>query len=75
VCLEAISKPQIAAEGKARTDEKAQHTREYVNILHKLPDRQRRDGLKYKAKRVLKSAMKRLDLSFAKQNNRPATQP
>jgi len=37
-----------------------------VSILHKLPDRQRRDGLKYKAKHVLKSAMRRLDLSFAK---------
>jgi len=36
------------------------------SILHKLPNRQRRDGLKYKAKRVLKSAMRRLDLSFAK---------
>jgi len=63
------------AEGKARADEKAEHTREYVSILHKLPARQRRDGLKYKAKRVLKSAMRRLDLSFAKQNNRPSTQP
>jgi len=37
-----------------------------VSILHKSPDRQRRYGLKYKAKRVLKSAMRRLDLSFAK---------
>jgi len=64
--LEAISKPQIAAEGKARADEKAEHTWEYVSILHRSPARQRRDGLKYKAKRVLKSAMRRLDLSFAK---------
>jgi len=64
--LETISKSQIAAEGKARADGKAQHTREYVSILHKSPDRQRRDGLKYKAKRVLKSAMRHLDLSFAK---------
>jgi hypothetical protein len=31
--LEAISKPQIAFEGKARADEKAQHTRQYVSIL------------------------------------------
>jgi len=72
--LEAISKPRVAAEGKERVDEKAQHTRESVSILHESPDRQRRDGLKYKAKRVLKSAMRRLDLSFAKQNNRPSTQ-
>ena len=27
-CLEAISKPQIAFEGKAGADDKAQHTRE-----------------------------------------------
>ena len=32
-CLEAISKPQIAFEGKAGADDKAQHTREYVSIL------------------------------------------
>jgi hypothetical protein len=31
--LEAISKPQIAFEGKDRADDKAQHTREYVSIL------------------------------------------
>ncbi len=31
--IEAISKPQIAAESKARADEKAEHTREYVSIL------------------------------------------
>ena len=31
--LEAISKPQIAFEGKAGADDKAQHTREYVSIL------------------------------------------
>ncbi len=32
---EAISKPQIAFDGKARTDEKAQHTWEYVSILNR----------------------------------------
>jgi len=37
----------------------------YVSILHKPPDRHRRDGLKYKAKRVLEDAIKRLGLSFA----------
>ena len=31
--LEAISKSQIGFEGKARADDKAQHTREYVSIL------------------------------------------
>jgi hypothetical protein len=31
--LEAVAKPQIAFDGKARADEKAQHTREYVSIL------------------------------------------
>jgi hypothetical protein len=31
--LEAISKPQMVFDGKARTDEKAQHTREYVSIV------------------------------------------
>jgi len=31
--LETISKSQIAAEGKARADGKAQHTREYVSIF------------------------------------------
>ena len=31
--MEALSKPQIALDGKARADEKAQHTREYVSIL------------------------------------------
>jgi hypothetical protein len=31
--LETISKPQIAFEGKAGADDKAQHTREYVSIL------------------------------------------
>jgi len=61
--------------GQGEADEKAEHTPEYVSILHKLPSRQRRDGLKYKAKRVLKSAMRRLNVSFAKQNNRPSTQP
>ena len=34
--LEAISKPQMAFEGKAKADEKAQHTREYVSILKRL---------------------------------------
>jgi hypothetical protein len=34
---EAISKHQMAFEGKAKADEKAQHTREYVSILHKPP--------------------------------------
>ncbi len=33
---EAISKPQMAFEGKAKADEKAQHTREYVSILKRL---------------------------------------
>ncbi len=33
---EAISKPRIRFESKAQTDEKAQHTREYVSILKKL---------------------------------------
>jgi hypothetical protein len=73
--IEALSKPQIATEGKARADEKAQHTGEYVSILAKPPDCQWRDGLKYKAKRVLKGTIRCLGLSFAKQNNRPATQP
>jgi hypothetical protein len=36
VLLEAISKPQMAFEGKAKADEKAQHTREYVSILKRL---------------------------------------
>ena len=31
--LEAISKTQIVYDGKAKADEKAQHTREYVSIL------------------------------------------
>jgi hypothetical protein len=31
--LEAISKPQMVSDGKARADEKAQHTREYASIL------------------------------------------
>jgi hypothetical protein len=31
--LKAISKPQMVSDGKARADEKAQHTREYVSIL------------------------------------------
>ena len=35
--LEAISKPQIAFEGKAGADDKAQHTREYVSILKRPP--------------------------------------
>jgi hypothetical protein len=47
--LEAIAKPQIAFEGKAKADEKAQ--------------------------RVLKGAIRRLDLNFAQQNNRFSTQP
>jgi len=34
--LEVVSKPQIASKGKARVDEKAQHTRKYVSILKKL---------------------------------------
>jgi hypothetical protein len=37
----------------------------YVSILHKPPDRHRRDGLKYKAKRVLEDAIKCQGLSFA----------
>jgi hypothetical protein len=36
ISLEAISKPQMAFEGKAKADEKAQHTREYVSILRRL---------------------------------------
>jgi hypothetical protein len=28
-----VSKPQIWLKGKAQSDEKAQHTRQYVNIL------------------------------------------
>jgi hypothetical protein len=34
--IEAISKPQIRFEGKAKAEEKAQHTREYVSILKRL---------------------------------------
>jgi hypothetical protein len=34
--IEAISKHQMAFEGKAKVDEKAQHTREYVSILKRL---------------------------------------
>jgi hypothetical protein len=34
--LEAVSKPQIRFKGKAQTDEKAQHTQEYVSILRRL---------------------------------------
>jgi hypothetical protein len=33
--LEAISKMQITFKDKARTDEKAEHTREYVSILRR----------------------------------------
>jgi hypothetical protein len=33
--LQAISKMQIAFKDKARADEKAQHTREYVSILRR----------------------------------------
>jgi hypothetical protein len=33
--LEAISKMQIAFKDKARSDEKAEHTREYVSILRR----------------------------------------
>jgi hypothetical protein len=33
--LEAISKMQIALKYKARADEKAEHTREYVSILRR----------------------------------------
>jgi hypothetical protein len=36
LALEGVSKPQIAFEGKAKADEKAQHTREYVSILKRL---------------------------------------
>jgi hypothetical protein len=36
VFLEGVSKPQMAFEGKAKADEKAQHTREYVSILKRL---------------------------------------
>jgi hypothetical protein len=31
--IEVVAKPQIAFNGNARADEKAQHTRKYVNIL------------------------------------------
>ena len=31
-----VSKPQIRSKGKARVDEKAQHTWEYVSILKRL---------------------------------------
>jgi hypothetical protein len=31
--LEVVSKPQIRLKSKAQTDEKAQHTRQYVSIL------------------------------------------
>jgi hypothetical protein len=34
--IEAVSKPQIAFEGKAKADEKAEHTREYVSILQRV---------------------------------------
>jgi hypothetical protein len=34
--LQAISKMQITFKDKARADEKAQHTREYVSILKRL---------------------------------------
>jgi len=34
--LQAISKKQITFKDKARADEKAQHTREYVSILKRL---------------------------------------
>jgi len=34
--LQAISKMQITFKDKARTDEKAQHTGEYVSILKRL---------------------------------------
>jgi hypothetical protein len=33
ISIETISKPQMVFDGKARADEKAQHTREYVSIL------------------------------------------
>jgi hypothetical protein len=36
ISLEAISKPQVAFAGKAKADEKAQHTREYVSIVKRL---------------------------------------
>jgi hypothetical protein len=34
--LQAISKMQITFKDKARADEKAEHTREYVSILKRL---------------------------------------
>jgi hypothetical protein len=34
--LEVVSKPKIRSKGKARVDEKAQHTWEYVSILKRL---------------------------------------
>ena len=37
--LEAISKPQMRFEGKAKADEKREHTREYVSILKRLSTR------------------------------------
>ncbi len=63
----------MAFEGKAKADAQSRHGG--MSILHKPPDRHWRDGLKYKAKRVLKGAIRRLDLSFAQQNNRLSTQP
>ena len=36
ICLEVVSKPQIAFESKAQVDEKAQHTWKYVSILRRL---------------------------------------
>jgi hypothetical protein len=36
ILLQAISKMQITFKDKARADEKAQHTREYVSILKRL---------------------------------------
>ncbi|MGD8266962.1 MAG: hypothetical protein PVF55_02265 [Desulfobacterales bacterium] len=35
LCLEAVSELQIAYEGKAQPDEKAQHIHRYVSILKK----------------------------------------
>jgi hypothetical protein len=34
--LEVVSKPQIRPKSKAQTDEKAEHTRQYVSILKRL---------------------------------------
>jgi len=35
ICIEVVSKPQIASKNKAWADEKAQHTWSYVSILRR----------------------------------------